>query len=154
MIKSYYSLILPHIDYCCIIWGLRSKIVIDRLQRFQNKFIRMIFNLSKRTTVRPFLLSLKWQTIEERIKYQFCIVVFKIWNRLTPEYLDCLLLIRTIIYTTRYAQNSKLVVPQVFTWYRKRSPYLFQQTPLPLNIQSSSSLPLFKTCCQSLSHTL
>ena len=102
MITLYYTLILPHIDYCCTTWGLRSKIVIDRLHKFQNRFIRMIFNLSNVTSARPFLFTLKWQTIEERIKYQFCIMVFKILNNQAPEYLDRLLSIRTIAYTTRY----------------------------------------------------
>ena len=157
MINLYHSLILPHIDYCCITWGLRSKLVIDRLQKFQNRFIRMLFHLSYTTSAKPYIIRLEWQTIEERIKYQFCLMVFKILNRQAPNYLNRILSIRSVSYATRHATSTRLIVPQVRLEYRKRSffyqgPFLFNK--LPFYIQSANSLYLFKKQSRQLSHIL
>ena len=39
-----YSLILPHIDYCCTAWGSCSKTNWNIIQRLQNKYARLVLN--------------------------------------------------------------------------------------------------------------
>ena len=38
----YQSLILPHLDYCAIVWAECSEVDADRVQRLQNRGIRLI----------------------------------------------------------------------------------------------------------------
>ena len=63
-------MILPHIDYCCISWGINSNTNLVKLQRLQNKYIRLIFGVNRYHSVSFYRGDLKWQLIEERIKYQ------------------------------------------------------------------------------------
>ena len=103
----YFAMILPYIDYCCssTSWGSCAKIHWDKIQKLQNKYARMILNEGYYTPQRSLLLRLNWQSVEERIEYQYCqycVLVFKIQNNLTPTYLESLICKRTVNYRTRY----------------------------------------------------
>ena len=99
-------MILPYIDYCSISWGSCAKIHRDKIQKLQNKYARMILNEGYYTPQRSWLLRLNWQSVEERIKHQHCVLVFKIQNNLTPNYLESLICKRTVNYSTRYSTNA------------------------------------------------
>ena len=47
-------------------------------------------------------------SIEERKKYQYCVLVFKIQNNLTPTYLESLICKQTVNYRTRYSTKCPL----------------------------------------------
>ena len=153
----YYAMILPHIDYCCTSWGIYSSTNLAKLQRLQNKYIRLIYRVNRQTSVSSYRDDLKWQPIEIRIKFQCCILVYKILNGQAPPYLNRLLNTRPVLYHTRYALNSPLFVLQVRTEYQKRcfsyyGPFWFNK--LPVSTQNSSSLSLFKKSCRSYLETL
>ena len=89
ILKNFYlAMSLPYIDYCSKSWGSCAKIHRDKNQKLQNKYARMILNESCYTPHRSLLLRLNWQSVEERIKYQYCVPVFKIQTLLTPTYLE------------------------------------------------------------------
>lgn len=157
LINLYYAMILPHIDYCCTSWGIYSQTNRSKLQRLQNKYIRLIFRVNRHTSVSSYRSDLNVQSIEERIKFQCCVLVYKILNGQAPNYLNRLLRLRPVLYHTRYALNSPLFVPQVRTEYKKRSfsycgPYWFNK--LPISTQNSPSLAVFKKSCRSYISTL
>ena len=157
IINLYYAMILPHIDYCCTSWGIYSQTNIDKLQRLQNKYIRLVYGVSRYTSVSSYQSELNWQPIGERIKYQCCVLVFKILNGQAPSYLIKLVNERPVLYYTRYALNSPLFVPQVRTEYKKRcfsyyGPYWFNK--LPVSIQNASSIDIFKKSCRACIHKL
>ena len=91
---------------------LNSNTNLVRLQRLQNKYIRLIFGVNRYHSVSFYRDDLKWQQIEERIKYQCCVLVYKILNGQAPNYLNRLLCVRPVLYHTRYALNSPLFVQQ------------------------------------------
>ena len=151
MINLYYSLILPHIDYCCTAWGTCSKTNLILIQRLQNKYARLVLNADWHTSQCYLMTTLNWQTVEKRIKYQYCLLVYKVLNNLAPSYLRNLIIRLNPIYTTRYSENSSLSVPHPRTEYKKRSfsytgSFLFNK--LPITVQQSLSLFAFKKKCQ------
>ena len=113
----YFTIILPYIDYCSTSWGSCAKIHRDKIQKLQNKYARMILN----TPQRSLLLRLNWQSVIERIKYQYCVLVFKIQNNLTPTYLESLICKRAINYRTRYSTKCPLQRPRPRTEYKRYS---------------------------------
>jgi len=140
-------MILPHVDYCCTSWGIYSNSNLLKLQRLQNKYIRLIYGVNRYTSVSSFQSDLNWQPIEARIKFQCCVLVYKILNGQSPTYLNRLLRIRPVLYQTRYALNSPLFVPQVRTEYKKHcfsyyGPFWYNK--LPISTQNSPSLASFK----------
>ena len=63
LIDLYYSLILPYIDYCSMIWGNTSKTNIMKIQRAQNKYARIVLNESMFCPSLYLLNTLRWQSI-------------------------------------------------------------------------------------------
>ena len=74
----YFGMILPYIDYCSTSRGSCAKIHRDKIQKLQNKYASMILNDGYNyTPQRSLLLKLNVQSVGERIKYQYCVLVLK-----------------------------------------------------------------------------
>ena len=43
LVQLYYSLILPDIDYCSVVWGKCKKTDLLKLQRAQNRYARLVY---------------------------------------------------------------------------------------------------------------
>ena len=50
----YKTLFLPYINYACSIWGLTTRGNLDRLEKFQNSALRIIYGFSRREHVTPY----------------------------------------------------------------------------------------------------
>ena len=149
----YFAMILPYIDYCNTAWGSCAKIHRDKIQKLQNKYARMILNKDYHTSQRSLLHMLKWQSVEQRIKYQYCVLVFKIQNNLVPTYLESLICQRIVNYKTRYSLKCPLQLPRPRTDYKRNSfayvgANLFNA--LPGYVQLCTSLHTFKKQCKVL----
>ena len=83
----YYSLILPHFDYCNIVWGNTSKANITKLHKLQNRYAQLILRVDYFTPQINLMNALNWQSVYQRIKYQQCLMIFKILKNLAPPYL-------------------------------------------------------------------
>ena len=156
LINLYFSLIVPYLDYCCTVWGNKTRTSTQRLQRCQNKYARLVLNADKYTPSSSLLKTLHWQSIQQRIKYQQCIMVYKILNDKVPPYLTPLISNRPVFYHTRYAINSPLFVPTPRTEYM-RTAFSYQGSvifnSLPLALQTCPSLETFITLCRQMSYT-
>ena len=114
--------------------------------------------LSWQSTPQCFLTTtLSWQSVVQRIKYQYCLLVFKIMKNIVPPYLGRLITPYSVTYSTRYADNCSLLIPHPKTEYKTRSfsftgSLLFNK--LPIAVQRSSSLQTFKTSCLKCSAML
>ena len=147
----YYALILSYIDYCCTAWGSCSNTNLNKIQKLQNRYARLVLNTDYTSSQCSMLTTLNWQSVEQRVKYHKCLLVFKILNNLTPKYLKPLSVTRSAPYNTRYAVNSRLFVPYPRTEFKRRSfsytaNYLFNK--LPIYVQHCQTLQSFKTQCR------
>jgi hypothetical protein len=59
-----------------------------RLQKIQNKIMRLILRCNKRTSISWMLETLKWQSVKQRIEFNTMILIYKIVNNLTPNTLS------------------------------------------------------------------
>ena len=110
MHDALYALILPYLNYCCTAWGGCSKTNLSKLQKLQNKYARLVLN-ADRFTSRCFLLTtLNWQSVEQIIRYQYCILTYKALNNLAPTYIQSMIKTRSFHYCTRYSLDSPLTV--------------------------------------------
>ena len=157
LILLYYSLILPHMDYCITVWGNTSKTNITKLQKLQNRYARLVLRADYFTPQSTLMNTLNWQLVQQRIKYQKCIMIFKILNDLAPPYLNSCISKRPVVYYTRYAINSPLFVQKSRTDYKMRTlavsgAKLFNK--LPINVQTCQSLQSFKKQIRTLQFLL
>ena len=147
----YHALILSYIDYCCTAWGNCSNTNLNKIQKLQNRYARLVLNTDYTSSQCSMLTTLNWQSVEQRIKYHKCLLVYKIQNNLSPNYLKPLSVTRLVPYNTRYAVNSRLSIPYPRTEFKKRSfsytaNYLFNK--LPISVQNCQTVQSFKVQCR------
>ena len=86
------SLIMPHFDYCDIVYGDLNAECLSRLQKAQNRAVRYIFNVKNREHITPFYMKLSMLKIKERHDLHTLIMTFKILKimllAIYPDYLQ------------------------------------------------------------------
>ena len=119
-ILLYRALIEPNFDYCCPVWDGLSNAFADKLQKLQNRVIRVITKsgyYSSATTLRG---KLGWDNLCTRGKKQKLKIMFKTLNDQSPEYLKGLFKPFSTDYGLRNSDN-KLALPKPRTDFLKRS---------------------------------
>ena len=110
-ITLFNTLVLPHIDYCSTVWSTSlRKQDLTKLQRIQNRAMRIILECHPRAHITDMLDTLKWMSIKQRLHYNYCLFLWKIMNKKTPEYLStCFTPVSTIHqHNTRSASKGLL----------------------------------------------
>ena len=83
----YNAYILPHLDYCCSVWGNANTELMTSIIKFQKRAVRSILDKPIETPSEELFAELKWMTFPERVMYQKAILMYKIMHNLTPAYL-------------------------------------------------------------------
>ena len=84
----YNAYILPHLDYCCSIWGNANSELMSAVIKFQKRAARSILDKPMETPSVELFTELKWMMFPERVRYQKAILMYKIMHNLTPPYLS------------------------------------------------------------------
>ena len=88
----YISIIESHFRYCSSVWGCCSRTYINRLQKLQNKAVRMINNSAFDTPAKPLLANLGLRSISELNENELILITYKSLNDLATNYLRQLLI--------------------------------------------------------------
>ena len=83
----YNAYILPHLDYCCSIWGNANTELMNAVIKFQKRAARSILDKPIDTPSEQLFAELKWMEFPVRVTYQKAILMYKIMHNLTPPYL-------------------------------------------------------------------
>ena len=86
-IKIYKGLIEPHFDYCSAVWDGVTQQLSEKLQKPQNRTIRIITKSSYDTNSRYLLNSRGWDNLSVRRAKQKANLIYKFINYLAPAYL-------------------------------------------------------------------
>lgn len=86
-ILVYKSIISPHFDYCASILFLCNESDINRLQKQQNRAMKIILQCSRFTTIKLMLDTLQWLSIKQRIYFNSLVLIYKAINNLLPDYM-------------------------------------------------------------------
>lgn len=86
-LSMFRTMVLPHVDYCAsLMFGLYEK-SFDKIQKVMNRGMRIVLGCNKRTPIRIMLNTLNLMDVKQRIKFKTLCIVYKIKNRIFPEYL-------------------------------------------------------------------
>jgi len=148
-------LILPKVDYCDVVWGNCGKGLSDKLQKLQNRAVRIILGLSYRSHVNnEHLSALGWKDLASRRKLHLLQTVYKSIYNLLPVYLN--IFSRTSeshSYSTRHSLNQSLRIPKVKLESGKRT-FAYRGAEswnaLPLSVKTAPSTQTFKTLCKNV----
>ena len=159
-ILLYRALIEPYFDYCCPVWDGLSNELADKLQKLQNRAIRVITKSDHYSSATALRGELGWDNLCTRRKKQKLKLMFKTLNDQSPEYLKGLFMPFSTDYGLRNSDN-KLALPKPRTDFLKRSfCYSGAQlwNSLPSNVRAMRSSTKFKNkidrqLSSSYSHT-
>ncbi|CAL1671997.1 unnamed protein product [Lasius platythorax] len=83
----YKAVVAPILEYCASVLIGISKTNVNNLQKLQNQGMRIILKCNKKTRIRDMLEALHFTSIDERIEYNVCLLVYKMINGMCPSYL-------------------------------------------------------------------
>ena len=81
------SISQPYFDYCAQVWGCLGKTLAAKLQKLQNRAFRIITLENYSTRSADILNKLGIPNPDKRRMQQLSILMYKVKNRLVPEYL-------------------------------------------------------------------
>ena len=87
LITIYHSIIEPHFDYCCIVWDSMSDTLANKMQKLQNRAVRIISRADYSVRSTDLLEKFGLPTLDERRKRFKMSMLFKILNNNAPTYL-------------------------------------------------------------------
>lgn len=151
IIKLISTLILPHFDYCCLVYNDMTDELNSKLQVLANNCIRFIYDLRRDDHVSPFRRRLGWLTVKQRRLYFLGIMVYKILRLQSPNYLSELLQRAddTLRRSVRFpVSSSTFLIPNHRTTayhrsFRLSAAYFWHA--LPQHIVAATSLNIFKS---------
>ena len=159
-ILLYRALIEPYFDYCCPVWDGLSNELADKLQKLQNRAIRVITKSDYYSSATALRSKLGWDNLCTRREKQKLKTMFKTLNDQSPEYLKGLFKLFSTDYGLRNCDN-KLALPKPRTDFLKRSfcysgAHLWNS--LPSNVRAIRSFTNFRNeidrqLSSSYSHT-
>ncbi|XP_077258283.1 uncharacterized protein LOC143895191 [Temnothorax americanus] len=153
--KLVVTLIMPHIDYCCLVYHSMTDELNTRLQRLVNCCIRFIYNLRRDEHISAYRRKLGWLRVENRRLYFMGCQMYRILHMRSPSYLREL-------FTTPdpLLRRSERLVAPTQTFYipaHRTATYrnsfhisaIYFWHSLPSNITTVSSFPTFKSLLRS-----
>ena len=84
----YQSFVLPHLDYCSVVWNSCSTTLSDRVERVQNYVLRIILRKPPRTSSEALRQTLCWTTLKRRRHNATVCQVHRCVNKEGPSYLN------------------------------------------------------------------
>ena len=144
------SFVLSILNYCLCVWGSTSKTQMSRAKKLQNFAARVaIGGIRKHEHVTPLYDRLGWLRMDTKFLFGICLLVFKMKNRLLPEWLFSLPTVnqrRIEIMNTRNQDNY--FVPRTFTDIGARAITVMGPKTwnnLPTNIKQCQNMSTFKS---------
>ncbi len=139
------SYVLPHFDYCSIIWGNCSKTALNKLVKLQKRAARLILNKDYSTRTCELFSDLDWMPLGDRISFKRAVQVYKCLNDNASQGLDNLFEYNRNIHShnTRSATDNNLHIAPNHT---KSFSYLGATTwnNIPTSVRNAKSVSNFK----------
>ena len=121
LIKVYNAIILPHFDYCSLVWDNCSDYLIDKLQKLQNRAARVITGSSYETRSRDVLKELHWQPLKERFEHKKLFFMHKIRNNEFPNSILNMFNLKTNSRYNLRRNNRDFILDKPNTNFMKKS---------------------------------
>ena len=78
-------MVLPYLNYCCIVWGANYFERLERLLKLQKRMIHIIIGLKKSDHTFQYFKNLNILKITEINVLKTSFFMYKLYNRILPE---------------------------------------------------------------------
>ena len=152
----YLGLVEPHFRYCCSVWGSCGTVLRQKIEKLQNRAVRIITFSPYNAKTSPLLKHLKLPSIQDMIQQETVGMVYKAISNQAPEYLS-VLFNRVSVMTGRTIRNANINLrpPRLNTTlahncFAHRGALLWNS--LPTEIKSAKSFESFKNSLKNQQH--
>ena len=132
MLCLYHSLLLSHVCYCMTNLCFGKETRIHQLQRICNKFIRLVFGLKKRDSVKNVMKQNGLLTIEQVYHVELAIFMYKTVKKLHPVAILNLFQLKSSLVSTR---SNSLYISPVYRLTMCQQSIKFQDLKYGVNCQ-------------------
>ena len=146
----------PHFRYCCSVWGSCGTVLRQKIEKLQNRAVRIITFSPYNAQTSPLLKHLKLPSIQDMIQQETVGMVYKAITNQAPEYLS-VLFNRVSVMTGRAIRNANINLrpPRLNTTlahncFAHRRALLWNN--LPTEIKSAKSYESFKNRLKKQQH--
>ena len=146
--QLYDTIVLPHFDYCDIIYGQCSDENLEKLQKLQNRAARILTGSGPQEHREDMFTKLKWLSLANRQQLHKCVMVYKALNGLAPPYIRDSFVSNSQVHSYRTRNCNKLnIKPYKKEYYAKSFEISGARTynNLPENVTCATSLNIFKS---------
>ena len=146
----YNAIILPHLTYCNLVWGINYPTYLSRLQMLQKRAARVILGLGYSDPVSHRFPELGISTVTQLVKKRCMIMIYKIKHSLAPIQMQHLLEWRPEdTDMIRIRHRGPLIVPFARTKFRQHTfrifaPKLLNSLSVTCNIGLNIPISAFK----------
>jgi len=117
----YNALVLPTLDYCCVVWQECGKLLQQRVERIQNYGMRLICSKPPRTPSESLRKELNWMPLTKRREIFRQVLIHRCFHNQAPTYLTKSFH-RNEMYGPRVTRNSsKLHLASVNTEFGRNT---------------------------------
>ena len=145
--KVYNALVLPHLDYCSVVWQECTKELQQKVERIQNYGMRLILSKPPRTPSAELRTALGWTPLTERRRLSRLALVHRCVHKKCPEYMKDMLVSNETVGCRMTRGFKKLHLFRVNTELFRRS-FTFRGSQdwnsLPENIRNIHPATVFK----------
>ena len=148
LLLLYNTLVLPHLNYCIVLWGCCNKTLLERLHKLQKRAVRLITKSSYFAHSKPLFVKLKVLPIFQLYEYNLGIFMFLFHKKLLPDLFNSLFIKNSDVHN--YNTRIKSQIRVEYGRYNFSQSILTYKGPifwnkLPNEIKESVSLNSFKT---------
>ena len=147
----YKTIVLPHLEFCSTILYLANKTDLQKMQKIQNRAMRIIIGVGRYTSINLMLSTLNFVSIEEHIWINSMVFIYKIIKGLQPGYMSDNIIYNKDVHCHNTRGCSDLFIDrrdrvraQNTIFYRGFRDY----NKLPLNIKNAKTVIEMKILLQ------
>ena len=147
LLMIYNTLILPHLSYCCEIWGNTYNTRLNSLILLQKRAVRLVGNIGWNEHSTEIFKQYRILKLCDLVKYQTCILMYKANRGILPENVQSNFHKIKDVHEYNTRTKNNFFTYHVSLTLRKmsvNSKGITLWNSLPVNIKESVSLNVFK----------
>ena len=121
LIKVYNTIILPHFDYCTLVWSNCSEYLLDKLQKVQNRAARIITGRPYDIPTKEIFRELNWQSLPDRWEKNKLMFMHKVKSNELPASMNNLFQIANNPNYDLRSNGNDFLLQKPKTNYMKKS---------------------------------
>ena len=154
----YLSFIRPLLEYGDVIWNISTQYLVDKVENVQIEAMRIVTGGTKLTSIQKLYTETGWEKLSDRREKHRLMVLYKIINQQTPEYLRNLVPNSVASVHGHFTRQSNNI-SEIRTRSNLYSDYFLPSTiklwnKLPPDIRNSTSIHIFKNNLKNQSNKL